>query len=123
MPQDWDRILERLKEEGRDIAAIDADLREICRIRESSKLDTGKYLMPEDLRWCRKHAQFSERDLLKWFRRFREKCPRGALDVATFKELFSISFPVADLDLVAEIVYEVCDQGKTGRLDFTVCRH
>ena len=68
MPDDWDQILEALKKEGRDIAAIDADLREICRV-QTARHETGKYLMPEDLRWCRDHSQFPEKDLLKWFKR------------------------------------------------------
>ena len=42
------------------------------------------------------------------------------MDANAFKELFKVPFPIADLELVAEIVYEVYDEEKTGNLDFKV---
>ena len=121
MPHDWDNILEQLKEEGRDLASIDADLKEICHGSSgTTKKKTGKYLMPEDILWCRKHARFAERDLLKWFRRYRTKCPSGDLNIAQFKELYKVPFPMAEVDIVAGIIFEVYDEEKAGKLDFKV---
>ncbi len=29
--------------------------------------------------WCKKHTKFAEKEIIKWFRRFRALCPRGNL--------------------------------------------
>jgi hypothetical protein len=34
------------------------------------KTKTGKYLMPDDLTWCRKYTRFKEKDLLRSVRSF-----------------------------------------------------
>ena len=123
VPKDWDKIMEQLKEEGRDLATIDADLKEICHGQQDlGRKKTGKYLMPDDMRWCRKHARFSEKDLLKWFRRFREKCPKGVMGRKTFMELYKLAFPGADVDVVADITFEVFGAEKTDELDFKVSK-
>jgi len=38
---------------------------------------TGKYLHENDLKWCKRNTKYSEKDIIKWFRRFRTLCPRG----------------------------------------------
>jgi hypothetical protein len=38
---------------------------------------TGKYLHENDLKWCKKNTKFSEKEIIKWFKRFRTMCPRG----------------------------------------------
>ncbi len=58
--------------------------------------------------------------LIAYLFRFHQKCPKGDMDANAFKELFKVPFPIADLELVAEIVYEVYDEEKTGNLDFKV---
>lgn len=122
MPHDWDRIMADLRKEGRDIASIDADLKEICRqsTREFGRTQTGKYLMPDDITWCRKHSRFSERDMLKWFRRYRQKCPKGSMSREAFQDLFRTVFPLSSTDVVADIVFEAYDAEKSGELDFKV---
>ncbi len=120
VPKDWDKIMENLKKEGRDVASIDADLKDICHgAKELGRSKTGKYLMPEDIKWCRQHARFSEKDLLKWFRRFRERCPKGVMNEKIFKELFKEAFPTADVEVVSGVVFEVFDNEKK-ELDFKV---
>ncbi len=86
--------------------------------QDVTRKTTGKYLMPDDIQWCRKHARFREKDLLKWFRRFRERCPKGTMNQEEFKPLFKSAFPVADVDLVSEIVFEVFDPEGKQKLDF-----
>lgn len=117
-PPDWEKTLENLKVEGRDLASIDNDLKEISHGREKERKKTGKYLMPEDLSWCRKHCRFKEKDLLKWFRRFREECPLGTMDKAQFCKLFKTAFPLAEEDEMAEVAFMLLDVEEEGGLDF-----
>jgi hypothetical protein len=123
MPPDWEKVMEELKAEGRDLASIDADLKEICQgEREVKRTTTGKYLMPEDLTWCRKHARFKEKETLRWFRKFRSSCRSdGTMSKKSFRELFKVAFPLADDEIMAEIVYELFDLKDKDQLDFKVC--
>jgi hypothetical protein len=116
-PPDWERILQTMKEEGRDAASIDADLRELSQTRDYARKKTGKYLMPEDLAWCRKHSRFRERDMLTWFKRYRAESPSGAMNRTEFGQLFKAAFPFSDVDAVASIIFELFD---SEGLDFKV---
>jgi hypothetical protein len=44
---------------------------------------TGKYLHENDIRWCIKNTKFtSEKEIIKWFKRFRTLCPKGDMNIA-----------------------------------------
>lgn len=127
IPPNWEKILARLKDEGRDIASIDAGLREIQKEQFQSKNEgedsvtskrTGKYLMPEDIEWCRLRTKFGEKDLLHWFRKFRSESNKGQLNAEGMKRLFPSAFPLGNAETFAEIVYKCLDIKKENRLDF-----
>ncbi len=120
VPPDWDQIMEKMKEEGRDLATIDADLKEISRTQQLERTKTGKYLMPEDITWCRKRTRFKEKDLLNWFRRFRTECPKGELAKTEMEKLFKVAFPISNGEFFVEIVYELLDPDEQNALDFKV---
>ena len=40
-------------------------------------VETGKYLHENDLKWCKTNTKYAEKDIIKWFKRFRALCPRG----------------------------------------------
>ena len=109
VPPDWEQMLAKLKEEGRDISAIDNDLKDINKVgKEVGRTKTGKYLMPDDLRWCRKSTKFGEKDVLKWFRKFRGGCSqKGEIGKEAFKGLFLSAFPLGDADIFADAIFEV----------------
>jgi len=44
-------------------------------------VETGKYLHENDLKWCKRNTKFSEKDIIKWFRRFRTLCPKGDMTI------------------------------------------
>ena len=121
-PPDWEQTMEKLREEGRDNAAIDADLKEISHQEDVGRLKTGKYLMPEDLAWCRKYTKFREKLLLKWFRKFRGECPQGTMNKEQLKTLFNMGFPVGDGDVFADIVFDILDTEGEEELDFKVTK-
>ena len=69
MPPNWSHLLAEMKVNGTDGASLDKALGEISRNRDrgaACKGKTGKYLMPEDLAWCRKNSRFSERELVRY---------------------------------------------------------
>jgi len=50
---------------------------------------TGKYLHENDKRWCLKHTKLtSEKDILKWLKRFRTLCPKGQMGMEQVKNIF-----------------------------------
>lgn len=53
---------------------------------------TGKYLHENDIKWCKKNTKFSEKEIIKWFRRFRTMCPRGDMTIDHVKCYFNYSF-------------------------------
>ena len=120
----WDRIMEELKEEGRDLATIDKDLQEISHSRDQShgKTRTGKYLMPEDIGWCRKYTRFKERQLLQLLKKYRARCPDGKMGREDLSEMIRVAFPLADGETFADIFFEIYDVEMEGILDFKVRR-
>jgi hypothetical protein len=40
-------------------------------------VETGKYLHENDLKWCKTYTKYAEKDIIKWFKRFRALCQRG----------------------------------------------
>ena len=121
-PPDWEQTLKKMKEEGMDIASIDADLKDITKQQELAMTKTGKYMMPDDIQWCRKHTKFKEKDLLNWFRKFRAESPTGVMSKAQFKTLFQLAFPVCEPEVMADTVFEIFQQGEEVKdgLDFKV---
>jgi hypothetical protein len=44
---------------------------------------TGKYLHENDIRWCIKNTKISsEKETIKWFKRFRTLCPKGEMNIS-----------------------------------------
>ena len=121
VPPDWDEIMEKMKEEGRDVATIDNDLKDISKMNTAAeKNKTGKYLMPEDIKWCRNRTRFKEKDLLNLFRRFRSESPKGEMNKEQMRKLFKECFPISDEFAFVDAVYEILDPEKEEALDFKV---
>lgn len=55
---------------------------------------TGKYLHENDRRWCLRHTKLSsEKDILKWLKRFRTLCPKGMMNMDQVTTGFYGIFP------------------------------
>ena len=107
VPPNWDEIMTKIKEEGRDASSIDRDLGEINKDNLEDGKETGKYLMPEDIKWCRLRTKFSERDLFVWFKRFRKQVPKGRIPVKGVFALFNMAFPDTNEEHFTEYVEEI----------------
>ena len=54
---------------------------------------TGSYLRPDDMRFCIEKTNFSEDEIIDWFKRFRTDCPDGKLTKDHLRRLFRQAFP------------------------------
>ena len=135
VPPNWDAIMSKMRSEGRDIPSIDRDLRDIwhsrggggnavpggsCNPGGGGRTKTGKYLMPEDISWCRNFSRFQEKELFSLLKRFRKACPNGEMGKKELTELFEHCFPLADGNKVSGIAFEVMDVTRTSKLDYKV---
>ena len=119
MPPNWDQIMNEMKKEGRDVASLDADLARISKETNDEQKDTGKYLMEEDIVWCRGRTKFCQRDLIHWFKIFRKECnAKGKVKPEQIAKLFKIGFPAADEDAVVNAVHMVYERRQLSALDF-----
>lgn len=53
----------------------------------------GTYLRPDDLRYCLSKTNFTEDQIIEWFRRFKQDCPDGKLTVDQLRQLFKQVHP------------------------------
>ena len=122
IPEDWDKIMTEMKEKGTDAASTERDLREISKSMNAHRVrkKTGKYLMPEDVTWCKNNARFKEKDLIGLLKRFRQKCPNGEMNRKAFAEMFKFCFPISNAEAFTEIIFEFIDPDGKERLDFKV---
>ena len=88
--------------------------------KSGGRKKTGKYLMPEDVAWCRKNSRFPEKDLIKLLKRFRDTCgPKGEMNKSNLSDMFKVSFPLSDNpEELAEAAFEALDREKKEKLDF-----
>ena len=54
---------------------------------------TGSYLKSEDMDFCIEKTNFTEDQIIDWFKRFRIDCPNGRLTMEQLMDLFKKAFP------------------------------
>ena len=108
MPPNWDKILVDLKKEGKDIKSTDINLAKLG--HEQAKDDTGKYLMQEDILWCRSRSSFSEKSLIKWHKMFKNECDdkSGKISPIGLANLFKFGFPFVESESLIPTMTEIC---------------
>ena len=126
VPPNWDEIMDQMKKDGKDGKSIDSDLSKISNANSEQK-ETGKYLMPADISWCRGKTKFTEKELIQWFRRFRKYCtPKGKIGPEGIAQMFKLGFPLfEELDEVIPVitqVYQVKGVKNINQLDFKVLK-
>ncbi|KAI7813406.1 neuronal calcium sensor 1a isoform X1 [Triplophysa rosa] len=70
----------------------------------------------EDL--CRK-TYFTEKEVQQWYKGFIKDCPSGQLDAAGFQKIYKQFFPFGDPTKFATFVFNVFDENKDGRIEFS----
>ena len=67
-------------------------------------VETGKYLHENDLKWCKAYTKYAEKDIIKWFKRFRALCPRGNMTKEKLDIVYHKLFVGGDSDFLSEQV-------------------
>ena len=79
---------------------------------------TGSYLRPNDLQFCLDGTNFTEDQIIEWFKRFRTDCPDGKLTVDHLRRLYKQSFPRGDSIKFSKHIMRIFDSDGNGFLDF-----
>ena len=83
------------------------------------QVETGKYLHENDIRWCKANTKFGEKDIIKWFRRFRSICPRGDMTRENLAAVYhKIFIGGGESDFFSKEIFRRFDTAKKKCLDF-----
>ena len=79
---------------------------------------TGSYLKPHDMKFCVDKTNFTEDEIIDWFKRFRTDCPDGRLTKDHLRRLFKQAFPSGDGEKFSQHIMRIFDCDGNGYLDF-----
>ncbi|XP_058301908.1 neuronal calcium sensor 1 [Hylobates moloch] len=64
-------------------------------------------------------AEITEKEVQQWYKGFIKDCPSGQLDAAGFQKIYKQFFPFGDPTKFATFVFNVFDENKDGRIEFS----
>lgn len=73
---------------------------------------------PNDLEQMAEETKFTKQQVKSLYRAFKQECPTGIVDEATFKEVYEKIFPLGDASRYAHLVFCAIDREKTGGITF-----
>ena len=85
-----------------------------CSLKERTK--TGKYLHENDMSWCKKFTHFDQKEIIKWFKRFRQLTPKGKMTKPELTKAYDKMF-IGNGKVFSELIF---DSYQTEFLDFKV---
>uniref|UniRef100_A0A674HIZ0 Neuronal calcium sensor 1 n=1 Tax=Taeniopygia guttata TaxID=59729 RepID=A0A674HIZ0_TAEGU len=76
-------------------------------------------LKPEVVEELTRKTYFTEKEVQQWYKGFIKDCPSGQLDAAGFQKIYKQFFPFGDPTKFATFVFNVFDENKDGRIEFS----
>nr|XP_023654486.1 neuronal calcium sensor 1 isoform X2 [Paramormyrops kingsleyae] len=76
-------------------------------------------LKPEVVEELTSKTYFTEKEVQQWYKGFIKDCPSGQLDAAGFQKIYKQFFPFGDPTKFATFVFNVFDENKDGRIEFS----
>eukprot|EP00094_Tigriopus_californicus_P000624 TCALIF_00606-PA protein Name:"Similar to ncs-2 Neuronal calcium sensor 2 (Caenorhabditis elegans)" AED:0.38 eAED:0.38 QI:0/0.5/0/0.66/1/1/3/0/607 len=81
-------------------------------------MQTGEYLRPHDMKYCIEKTNFTEEQIIDWFKRFKRDCPDGKLTRDNLRSLFRQAFPDGQAERFTKHVMRIFDSDGNDFLDF-----
>ncbi|XP_074149972.1 neuronal calcium sensor 1 isoform X1 [Sminthopsis crassicaudata] len=72
-----------------------------------------------DLDGVTRQKSITEKEVQQWYKGFIKDCPSGQLDAAGFQKIYKQFFPFGDPTKFATFVFNVFDENKDGRIEFS----
>ena len=82
------------------------------------KAESKQELSQSEINKLRQTADFSEDEIKRWYKGFRDKCPKGKMTKADFAEIYSEMFATGDVTFFAGHVFRTFDKNHDDFLDF-----
>ncbi|XP_059378538.1 neuronal calcium sensor 1-like isoform X1 [Carassius carassius] len=76
-------------------------------------------LKPEVVEELTRKTYFTEKEVQQWYKGFIKDCPSGQLDASGFQKIYKQFFPFGDPTKFASFVFNVFDENKDGRIEFS----
>ena len=108
----------RNKKKKEEMAKHTKEFKTLVIKKSQSKRLAGKYLSQADFDFCVSHTKFDEAEILRWFKGFRNECPKGHLARDHLNRLFMQVFPAGNGTVFTNNIFRIFDNDNNGFMDF-----